>query len=107
ARADIALYVGGMGPRGANFYTEVVSRLGWAGAAARIQDLFLDGHRHAAAAAVPDDLLEALTLIGAPAAVAARLRALREAGVDTLVVRGLGDRPAEQLAVLRALMDAA
>lgn len=104
-RPDIALYVGGMGPRGANFYTEVVGALGWADAARAIQDRYLDGQRDQAAAAIPGDMLDALTLCGDEAVVRERLVALRDAGVATLTVRPLGSDPAGLVARLRRLLD--
>jgi len=106
-RADIARYVGGMGARGANFYTEVIARLGWPEAAAKIQDLYLAGHREDAARAIPEDMLRALTLCGSPDDLAARLAALRRAGVTTLVVRALEPDATGLIRGLRELVDAA
>ncbi len=60
----IALYVGGMGARGKNFYNDHVTRQGWGEAAKKIQDLYLDGKKQEAAAAVPDALVDALSLVG-------------------------------------------
>ncbi|WP_426511035.1 LLM class F420-dependent oxidoreductase [Dactylosporangium sp. McL0621] len=64
ARPSIALYVGGMGAKGRNFYHDLLGRYGYAAEADRIQDLYLAGHRAEAAAAVPADLLERISLIG-------------------------------------------
>ena len=85
SRADIALYVGGMGARGRNFYNELAVRYGYAEAAATVQDLYLAGRREEAAAAVPAELVAATSLVGPRGWVAERLAALREAGVTTLV----------------------
>ncbi len=85
SRADIALYVGGMGARGRNFYNELAVRYGYADAAATVQDLYLAGRRGEAAAAVPAELVAATSLVGPRGWVAERLAALREAGVTTLV----------------------
>ncbi len=85
SRADIALYVGGMGARGRNFYNELAVRYGYADAAATVQDLYLAGRREEAAAAVPAELVAATSLVGPRGWVAERLAALREAGVTTLV----------------------
>ena len=63
-RPHLALYVGGMGPRGRNFYFNLACRYGFEGAATTIQDLYLDGRRDEAAAAVPDDLVDAVALVG-------------------------------------------
>lgn len=85
-RADLALYVGGMGARGRNFYNELAVRYGFGGAAATVQDLYLAGRKEEAAAAVPAELVAATSLVGPRGWVAERLAALRDAGVTTLVV---------------------
>lgn len=105
-RPEIARYVGGMGARGANFYTEVIARLGWPETAAAIQDLYLDGRRDAAARAIPEDLLRALTLCGPPDLIADRIAALRGAGVTTIVVRCLDADPVAMVRSLRSIIDA-
>ncbi|MFN8122760.1 MAG: LLM class F420-dependent oxidoreductase [Thermoleophilia bacterium] len=105
ARRDIALYVGGMGPRGGNFYNELAARFGWPGAAARIQDLYLAGRRREAEAAIPADMLEALTVIGPDAAAGERMARLRAAGVTTLVVRGPAAADPHALAKIRNLLE--
>ena len=74
----IALYVGGMGAKGRNFYNDLVSRYGFEQEAAEIQDLYLDGKKDEAAALVPDDLLEATTLCGPEGYVKERLAAYKE-----------------------------
>ena len=88
----IALYVGGMGARGKNFYTEYAGRLGYAGEAKKIQELYLDGKKSEAIAAVPDKLVDEVSLIGPAARIKDRLQAWIAAGkthhVGTLVVAG-------------------
>ncbi len=84
-RPTLALYVGGMGARGRNFYNSLVGRYGYESAAARIQDLYLEGRRGEAAAAVPDELVDDVTLVGPKERIADRLALWREAGVDTLI----------------------
>jgi F420-dependent oxidoreductase-like protein len=79
-RANLALYVGGMGPRQKNFYTEYVARLGYESAAHRIQDLYLAGDKRAAAAAVPDELIDAVALVGPAGRIRERLTRWRAAG---------------------------
>ncbi|MDP9182162.1 MAG: LLM class F420-dependent oxidoreductase, partial [Actinomycetota bacterium] len=79
-RAHLALYVGGMGARGSNFYNDLVVRFGFAEQAAVVQDLFLAGDREAAAAAVPDELVRGVSLIGTAQEVAARLSAFARSG---------------------------
>lgn len=86
ARPMIALYVGGMGARDRNFYNDLARRYGFEAEAARIQDLYLDGHKDEAAAAVPDGLLEAATICGPEGYVRDRIAAFKEAGVTSLNV---------------------
>jgi len=86
ARAMYALYIGGMGARGRNFYNTVFARQGYPDKAKLVQDLYLDGRKEEAAAAVPDDFIEKATLIGPPNFVQERIAALREAGVTHLHV---------------------
>jgi F420-dependent oxidoreductase-like protein len=106
ARANLALYVGGMGSRTTNFYNDLVRRYGFEAEAERIQDLFLGGAKREAAAAVPDELVQATNLIGSRADIAARLDAYRAAGVTTLAVSGLSGDPARTIGTLRRLLDA-
>ena len=90
AKPHLALYVGGMGSRKKNFYNDLAVRLGFEEAAAKIQDLFLDGKKGEAAAAVPDELVDAVYLVGPKERIRERLQAWKEAGqkrwVDTLQV---------------------
>lgn len=85
-RPEIALYVGGMGARRRNFYNDLAGRYGYEAAAAAIQDLYLDGRKDEAAAAVPDGLVDEICLVGPEARIAERVAAYREAGVTTLIV---------------------
>ena len=82
----IALYVGGMGARSRNFYQELAGRYGYEAEARRVQDLYLDGRRREAAAAVPDALVDEVCLVGNQSRIAERVAAYREAGVTTLIV---------------------
>jgi F420-dependent oxidoreductase-like protein len=81
----LALYIGGMGARDKNFYNDYARRLGYEEAAAKIQDLYLDGQREAAMAAVPDALVDAVALCGPAARIADRLKRFKEAPIGTLV----------------------
>jgi F420-dependent oxidoreductase-like protein len=99
-RPEIALYVGGMGPANRNFYNRLVTRMGFEGDAARIAEAFLGGRRSEAAALVPEELVDAVALVGSVDRVRRRLRAWREAGVTTIVARTID--PAQ----LRALAEA-
>ncbi len=85
-RPGIALYVGGMGARRRNFYNELARRYGYEDEAGVIQDLYLDGRKEEAAAAVPDGLVDEICLVGPEARIADRIAAYREAGVTTLIV---------------------
>ena len=78
-KENLALYIGGMGARDKNFYTEFTKRLGYEEAALKIQDLYLDGKRMEAVAAVPDDLVDAISLIGPRERIHDRLAAWKEA----------------------------
>ena len=79
-KAGMALYIGGMGARDKNFYNDLAKRLGYEEAAVRIQDLFLDGKKAEAAAAVPDALVDAVHLVGSKDRIRDRLSAWKEAG---------------------------
>ena len=104
ARAGVALYVGGMGARDKNFYNDVVCSYGYGDAARRIQDLYLSGKKDEAAAAVPDELLERLTLCGDAGYIREKVAAWRGAGVTNLNVAPVGADPAATLAQLRAII---
>jgi F420-dependent oxidoreductase-like protein len=85
-RPILALYIGGMGARGANFYNALVRRYGYEAEAERIQELYLDGKQREAVAAVPDELVDELALVGSRSRIADRLDAWRESGATTLIV---------------------
>ncbi len=84
-KPQLALYVGGMGARGKNFYNELVCRYGYEGDAKRIQDLYLSGRKDEAAAAVPDALVDEVALCGPRERIRERLSAWKSAGVTTLI----------------------
>jgi F420-dependent oxidoreductase-like protein len=81
-----ALYIGGMGARGQNFYNDLASMYGFEADAKRIQDLYLDGKKKEAAAAVPDALVDEMTLVGPRERFAERLEAWKESGATTMLV---------------------
>jgi F420-dependent oxidoreductase-like protein len=85
-RPYLALYVGGMGSRERNFYNRVVRRYGFEDAARAVQDLYLEGRKEEAAAALPDALIDAVSLCGPADVVRERLAVFRDAGVGTLIV---------------------
>jgi F420-dependent oxidoreductase-like protein len=105
-RPGIALYVGGMGSRRQNFYNRLVQSYGFEAAAAEIQDLYLDGRKEEACRAIPDELIDLVSLCGPAARVRDRIDAFRDAGVGTLVVSPLAftaDQQAEQLRLIAEL----
>jgi len=79
-RSAMALYIGGMGARGKNFYTDYAKRQGFADAAVKIQDLFLSGRKEEAAAAVPEALIDACHLVGPAERIRERAQRWAEAG---------------------------
>jgi len=89
ARPVFALYIGGMGARGKNFYHDLACRYGYEREANAIQDAYLDGRKDVAAALVPAELVEKTALIGPKGYVAERLAAFKEAGVSTLNITAL------------------
>ena len=103
ARARTALYVGGMGARGHNFYNDLFARYGYESEAAAIQDLYLSGRKDEAEAAVPESFLEQVHPVGDEAFVADRVAAYREAGVTMLDLTLVGPRPAETVEFLASL----
>ena len=83
----VALYVGGMGARGQNFYNRLASRYGFEEAASAIQDLYLEGRKNDAIAAVPDALVDEVALVGDRARISDRLAAWRECGATSLLIQ--------------------
>jgi F420-dependent oxidoreductase-like protein len=100
-RPHVALYVGGMGAKGRNFYNSLVRRYGWEDEAERIQELYLGGKQREAIAAVPDELVDAVSLVGPKERIAERLAAWRETPVTTLI---LGTTQPEALQTLAELV---
>ena len=104
-RHFIALYVGGMGSRERNFYNQLVQRYGFEDAAREIQDLYLDGKKDEAAAAVPADLIDTITLVGPRDKVRDRLAVYRDAGVGSLIVSPVAFEPGEGRRMVRELAE--
>jgi alkanesulfonate monooxygenase SsuD/methylene tetrahydromethanopterin reductase-like flavin-dependent oxidoreductase (luciferase family) len=107
AKPQLALYIGGMGARGHNFYHNLATRYGFGDVANHIQDLYLSGKKTEATNAVPDELVRSVSLVGSRGLVKERLAAYAEAGVTTLLLQPLsGDRRESVRFVeeLRALM---
>jgi alkanesulfonate monooxygenase SsuD/methylene tetrahydromethanopterin reductase-like flavin-dependent oxidoreductase (luciferase family) len=104
-RDHLALYIGGMGARGRNFYNSVVRQYGFEQEAAEIQDLYLDGRRGEAAARVPDALLEGASLIGDEPYLRDRLSAFAERGVTVIQVNPIGADRLGDLLRLREILE--
>ncbi len=102
-----ALYIGGMGARGRNFYNNMAVRYGYGKEAAAIQDAYLSGRKQEAEALIPQELLENVSLIGSKSYVAERVAAMRESGVTTLNVAPMGATHAERIALIEQIRDLA
>ncbi|WP_420108274.1 LLM class F420-dependent oxidoreductase [Mycolicibacter arupensis] len=103
AKPQLALYIGGMGARGRNFYHNLATRYGFGEVADRIQELYLAGRKAEAIDAVPDELVRNTSLVGPRGLVAERLAAYAEAGVTTLLVGPLTAEPDEALRYVEEL----
>jgi F420-dependent oxidoreductase-like protein len=106
-RSALALYIGGMGARGRNFYNDLAVRYGYEQEAAAIQEAYLSGRKQEAEALVPASLLEGTSLIGPRSLVAERVAAMRESGVTTLNVAPLAATHAERVALIEQIRDLA
>jgi F420-dependent oxidoreductase-like protein len=82
----LALYIGGMGARGKNFYNDYAKRLGYEEAAVKIQDLFLGGQKAEAMAAVPNELVDEIALVGPRERIAERMDAWKASPVKTMLI---------------------
>jgi F420-dependent oxidoreductase-like protein len=100
-KPHLALYVGGMGAKGKNFYNALMRRYGWEAEADKIQELYLGGQQREAIAAVPDELVDAVSLVGPKERIADQLAAWRETPVTELIV---GTSQPEALRVLAELL---
>lgn len=104
AKPQLALYIGGMGARGKNFYHALATRYGFGEVADKIQDLFLAGKKDEAINAVPDELVRQVSLVGPRGFVAERLAAFAEAGVTTMLVHPLAADPRESVGYVEQLL---
>jgi F420-dependent oxidoreductase-like protein len=100
AKIPLAFYIGGMGARQRNFHLDLIGRLGYAEAAADVQELFLAGRRDEAIKAVPDGLADSISLLGPIGRIKERLQLWRDSPVTTLLIAGVRDEP-----TLRAIRD--
>ena len=106
-RPMLALYVGGMGSREQNFYNRLVSSYGFEAAARQVQDLYLDGKRAAAMEALPDELIDMTCIAGPKDRARERLRAFRDAGVETLIISPMAFDAEERTRQLRLVAELA
>ena len=105
AKPQLALYIGGMGARGKNFYHNLATRYGFGEVADHIQDLYLAGKKAEAIEAVPDELVRNVSLVGPRGFVKERVAAYAEAGVTTLLVHPLAADRSESVRFVEELQD--
>ncbi|MGN7133579.1 LLM class F420-dependent oxidoreductase [Rhodococcoides corynebacterioides] len=106
-KPQLALYIGGMGAKGKNFYNDLAVRYGYEEEAEKIQDLYLAGKKEEATAAVPDELVRSISLIGTESFVKERLAAFRAAGATTLNIHPIASDSAgrvKQVELLKSLI---
>ncbi len=106
-RPFLALYIGGMGSRDQNFYNKLVQRYGFEAAATQVQDLYLEGKREEAGAAIPDELIDMVSLCGPRDVVRDRIQAFRDGGVGTLMVSPMAFTVKDRIEQLRAVAELA
>ena len=104
-KPQLALYLGGMGAKGRNFYHNLATRYGYGDVANRIQELYLSGRKREAIDAVPDELVRAISLIGPRGFIAERLAAFVEAGVTTLLVSPMTKDPGESVRYVEEVLE--
>jgi alkanesulfonate monooxygenase SsuD/methylene tetrahydromethanopterin reductase-like flavin-dependent oxidoreductase (luciferase family) len=106
-RPVLALYIGGMGSRQQNFYNQLIQRYGFEDAAREVQDLYLDGKKAEAGAAIPADLIDLVSLCGPRDTVRDRIAAFRDAGVGTLMITPMAFSVEDRIDQLRAVAELA
>jgi F420-dependent oxidoreductase-like protein len=106
-RPVLALYIGGMGSRKQNFYNNLVQRYGFEQAAKEIQDLYLEGKKAEAGDAIPDELIDMVSLCGPRDFVRDRIAAFRDAGVGTLGITPMAFSVEDRISQLRAVAELA
>ena len=104
-KVGLLLYLGGMGSRETNFYVDLTHRFGFGEVADEVQWLYLDGKREDAYAAIPDELVDATSLVGSEDEVAERIEKLAEAGVDRLICSPVHADPGERLHTVERLAE--
>ncbi len=104
-KPQLALYIGGMGARGKNFYHNLATRYGFGAEADRIQDMYLSGRKGEAIEAVPDELVRNVSLIGPRGYVKERIEAYAAAGATTLLVHPLSDDRGERIRIVEEFQE--
>ncbi|WP_019925793.1 LLM class F420-dependent oxidoreductase [Nocardia sp. BMG111209] len=104
-KPHLALYIGGMGAKGKNFYHSLATKYGYGAEADRIQELYLDGKKEEAAKVVPDDLVRDVSLIGPAGFVKERVAAFAAAGVTVLNVVPMAATPADRVKLIEQLRE--
>ncbi len=104
-KAGLLLYLGGMGSKETNFYVDLTHRFGFGEVADEVQSLYLDGKREEAYAAIPDELVDATSLVGSEDEVARRIDKLAAAGVDRLICSPVHMDPAQRLRTIERLSE--
>jgi F420-dependent oxidoreductase-like protein len=106
-RPALALYIGGMGSRKQNFYNQLAQRYGFEAAAKEVQDLYLEGKKTEACAAIPDELVDTVSLCGPRDVVRERIAVFRDAGVGSLLITPMAFTVEDRLAQVRAAAELA
>ncbi|MFD1540079.1 LLM class F420-dependent oxidoreductase [Nonomuraea guangzhouensis] len=106
-RPMAALYIGGMGAKGRNFYNDLARRYGYEKEAEAIQELYLEGKKNEAAALVPHELLESMSLIGSEGFVRDRVAAMKESGVTTLNIAPFGATHEDRVKLIEQIKEIA
>ena len=104
-KPQLALYIGGMGAKGRNFYHNLATRYGYGEVADRIQELYLSGRKREAIDLVPDELVRAMSLVGPRGFIAERIAAFAEAGVTTLLVSPAATDPREAVRFVEEVLE--
>jgi len=104
-KPQLALYLGGMGAKGRNFYHNLATRYGFGEVANQIQELYLSGRKRAAIDLVPDELVRGISLVGPRGFIAERLAAFAEAGVTTMLVSPLAADPVESMRYVEEVLE--
>jgi F420-dependent oxidoreductase-like protein len=99
-KASLGFYIGGMGAKGQNYHTKLMARMGFEEEAYKIQDLFFEGRRDEAIAAVPEEFADEISIVGPPARIKQRLEAWRDSPVTQLLVAGRDPEQMRQIAEL-------